>query len=359
MYNEDQLYGLIDDKTNDDDTNQLTRLKEVLQQFLNKLNALDTTRYTKLLKTTISPSTSTDAQDFLFKFKKRQESDEEVKWGAWTNWSTCSVSCGKGRKIRWRHCRSNAPENYNRRKSIRETWGNKQAQIEVLFMLGSVTDSKVQRELEEENKKYQDIVQGAFIDNYRNLTYKHVMVLKYAIYHCPQAKYILKTDDDVFVNMPTMLNFLTLELSPHGAKNFLLCPKQEYSPVMRSNSKWVVSVSEYAEPYYPPYCLGIVIMYSPDVVFSLYQELQKSKYFWIDDVLVTGIARKKLNITISNVYPLVLSGDMTEKVTHDKNITDTLMFLYGPIDVMVTQIYSLYAVVKNGTSYKCILSLIK
>lgn len=106
MYNEDQLYRLIDDKTNDDDTNQLTRLKEVLRQFLNKLNALDTTRYTTLLKTTISPSTSTDAQDFLFKFKKRQESDEEVKWGAWTNWSTCSVSCGKGRKIRWRHCRS-------------------------------------------------------------------------------------------------------------------------------------------------------------------------------------------------------------------------------------------------------------
>lgn len=26
------------------------------------------------------------------------------QWGSWTDWSHCSVSCGKGRRIRWRQC---------------------------------------------------------------------------------------------------------------------------------------------------------------------------------------------------------------------------------------------------------------
>lgn len=254
-----------------------------------------------------------------------------------------------------------APVNYNRRKSIRETWGNKQAQVAVLFMLGSVTDAKVQRRLEEENKKYNDIIQGSFIDVYRNITYKHVMTLKYAIYHCPQAKYILKTDDDVFVNMPTMLDFLTLDLSPNGAKGLLLCSKQATAAVSRSyRSKWRVSFTEYEERYYPPYCPGWIIMYSPDVVFTLYREVQKSKYFWIDDVLITGFIRSKQNIMISDISSLVLHGKTMKKVfAHERRIANTPMFLFGPVNLSVKDIYRLNEVVKNGTSYKCMLSFIK
>ncbi|KAF5288255.1 hypothetical protein FQA39_LY04023, partial [Lamprigera yunnana] len=180
-----------------------------------------------------------------------------------------------------------APKNYDRRKSIRETWGSKRDRIAVFFMLGTVKETLVQNKLEDENESHNDIIQGSFLDIYRNMTYKHVMTLKYAVYHCPQAKYILKTDDDVFVNIPTMLDFLTLDLSPNGAKNLLSCTKQTNAPVKRTyRSKWRVSFSDYKGRFYPPYCPGWVILYSPDVVFTLYKNVQQSKYFWIDDVLI-------------------------------------------------------------------------
>ncbi|XP_030761731.1 uncharacterized protein LOC115886629 isoform X2 [Sitophilus oryzae] len=39
-----------------------------------------------------------------------KKDNKETNWHKWTEWSPCSVTCGKGRLIRWRHCRSNCKE---------------------------------------------------------------------------------------------------------------------------------------------------------------------------------------------------------------------------------------------------------
>ena len=43
-----------------------------------------------------------------------------------------------------------------------------------------------------------------FQDIYYNLTLKTVMGLKWTSIYCNQAKYIMKTDDDIFVNVPLL-----------------------------------------------------------------------------------------------------------------------------------------------------------
>lgn len=188
-----------------------------------------------------------------------------------------------------------APKNFARRNVIRETWGKSEEDIKILFLMGIPDDPDIEDQVRKENFLHNDLLQGNFLDSYRNLTYKHATALKYVVYHCPQAKYILKVDDDVCINMPTLKYFLTKDLSPYGAKNLLMCNIAHRAKAMRSfRSKWRVTFDEYKERFYPTYCIGWYILYSPDVVFQLYMLVQRTNYFWIDDVLITGILPTKL-----------------------------------------------------------------
>ncbi|XP_023015847.1 beta-1,3-galactosyltransferase 5 [Leptinotarsa decemlineata] len=247
-----------------------------------------------------------------------------------------------------------SPSNFAKRKTIRETWGQKDENIKVLFLIGSVTSSDLQKTLEDENRLHNDFVQGTFLDTYRNITYKHVMAFKYSIYHCPQAKYILKTDDDVFVNMPTMMNFLKYDLSPYGAENVLFCTPRRNSKVLRSyRSKWRVSFAEYPDRIYPTYCPGWTLLYSPDVVFALYKEAQKAAYFWIDDIHITGTLIKKINVVHTDIESLVLSQwNLYKIVSFYYNVSDP--FLYGRANMKQSEIRALWKFVKMHDAPKYI-----
>lgn len=60
----------------------------------------------------------------------------------------------------------------------------------------------------EESRTHGDILQEDFVDSYMNLTIKSVMGLKWASTHCPQARFLMKTDDDMFINVPSLLTYL-------------------------------------------------------------------------------------------------------------------------------------------------------
>lgn len=239
-----------------------------------------------------------------------------------------------------------SPNNFAKRKTIRETWGQPSAKIRLVFMMGLVKSKGLQNRLKQESEMYHDITQGNFVDRYNQLTYKHVMSLKYAIYHCFQAKYVLKTDDDVFVNMPNMMLFLREVLSPYGATDLLICQSDIHPKVIRSDGvKWSVSYKEYPKEEYPTYCKGWAILYSPDVLFALYREAPKNKYFWIDDVYVTGILAEKVHVVHTNVWrwPLIMSNRSFYEVTVNGNYVGVSnMFVYGGVNLSEEEIRALW-----------------
>ncbi|KAJ8707481.1 hypothetical protein PYW08_010733 [Mythimna loreyi] len=238
---------------------------------------------------------------------------------------------------------SSNPNNRENRLIIRNTWGRNHDSVKVVFLIGEPENLTIAQRVKNESIQYGDIVQGNFVDVYRNMTYKHVMGLKWVAHHCPTAKYILKTDDDVLVNSREMTHFLTRELSPWGVKDLITCQVLQNAKAQRSkNSKWKVTTEEYPSVYYPTYCAGWAILYSQDVIPRLLKIAQTIRYFWIDDVHITGVIAEKIGVTRTPLSSLILTPTTVKqlKVFGPKYVGS---FVLGPPDLSRDKIMEIWS----------------
>ena len=86
----------------------------------------------------------------------------------------------------------------------RSSWGNPDIPgvvTKLVFLLGYPEIERKQELLLEENQKYEDIVQGDFLDTYHNLSYKAIMGNLWVSEFCEQAEFVVKTDDDMFIDL--------------------------------------------------------------------------------------------------------------------------------------------------------------
>ena len=79
--------------------------------------------------------------------------------------------------------------------------------MRLVFLLGKSTSLAAQVHIERENDEFNDIVQGNFEDSYRNLSYKSIMANTWVSLFCQQAEFVLKADDDMFVDMYELFVF--------------------------------------------------------------------------------------------------------------------------------------------------------
>jgi Galactosyltransferase len=242
-----------------------------------------------------------------------------------------------------------APNNFPKRQTIRDTWGQEDSRSLVLFLIGNVESAVLKKKLTTENELYGDLVQGNFDDAYRNMTYKHVMALKWFIYNCSNARFLLKTDDDVFVNSPLMYNILEKPMPPLERLqrgHLIYCYKIERAKVKRSyRSKWRVSFKEFSDKYFANHCPGFIILYSADVVHQLYSEAQKLNYFWIDDVHITGTVASKLNMSITPFRDMYLTKEQQKSFLEGNSQNSS--FLFARPDLEEIQIRSLWRLTRG------------
>ncbi len=87
-----------------------------------------------------------------------------------------------------------APQNFQARNAIRITWGSEELVrdklVLVLFLLGSQSGNEtLQEQLKNESVEYQDLLQSNFLDSYRNLTIKTLVMMEWLNRNCPQVSY--------------------------------------------------------------------------------------------------------------------------------------------------------------------------
>lgn len=196
-----------------------------------------------------------------------------------------------------------SPDRIESRNTIRQTWGNSQLydlSVRVVFIMGKPAPGNVmhgmEKILEMEAEKYQDIVQGDFVDDYRNLTYKSITSLRWIKQRCSHTEFVLKTDDSTFVNLPALLRHLWDLSQTKRGMNLLLCRVWWETGVLRSQSKWAVTKDQYPLEVYPPHCSQMAYVMSMDVVSSILIGLSRVPFFWVDDVFITGMVPYALGI---------------------------------------------------------------
>lgn len=195
-----------------------------------------------------------------------------------------------------------APANLKKRQSIRETWGEaallRRYNATLVFIMGSVQDRKLSELLVMEFERYGDIVQEDFVDSYRNLTYKAVAGLKWAASYCSQADYILKSDDDILVNIHRLVRYLREVVEPqYGRRRLILCNQWLRMKILRDKkSKWYIPEEEFPGDYFPPYCSGSAFLLSGDMARLMYEASLVTRFFWVDDYYITGALVKHLGL---------------------------------------------------------------
>ncbi|XP_006002998.1 beta-1,3-galactosyltransferase 2 [Latimeria chalumnae] len=193
------------------------------------------------------------------------------------------------------------PKQAEARHAIRQTWGNESLapglRIVRLFMLGlsNKVNGYIQNDILEESRKHHDIIQQGYIDTYYNLTIKTLMGMNWVATFCPNVRYVMKTDSDMFVNTEYLIQKLLKPELPPRRNFFTGYLMRGYAPNRNKDSKWYMPPELYPSERYPVFCSGTGYVFSGDLAEKIFKVSLSIRRLHLEDVYV-GICLAKLRI---------------------------------------------------------------
>ncbi|XP_055384011.1 putative uncharacterized protein DDB_G0282133 [Condylostylus longicornis] len=208
----------------------------------------------------------------------------------------------EGDQIRLLIVITSAPSHREARLSIRQTWGHygTRRDIAIAFILGRTLNPIIEESLNNENYLYGDLIRGRFIDSYNNLTLKTISILEWVDKQCSFVNYVLKTDDDMFINVPKLLSFIDKQNQNNNnsnKKNIIYGRlAKKWKPIRNKKSKYYVAPGQFSQQVFPQFTTGPAYLMSSDIIHDLFIKSLEQTYLKLEDVFTTGIVAQLLNI---------------------------------------------------------------
>lgn len=199
-----------------------------------------------------------------------------------------------------------APHNMVDRDIIRRTWGKESVVLEkvvsLFFLLGlpgggQGDGEKLQeQQLRAESREHGDLLQSDFLDCYKNLTIKTMVMMEWLDDHCSTASYAMKIDSDMFLNVRNLVGML-LDAPRDSYMTGLV---QTQAEILRDpTSKWYMPMVVLPQSTYPRYALGLGYVVSLDLPRKLVEASRHVRPLYIEDVHL-GFCMEYLGIDLSD-----------------------------------------------------------
>lgn len=201
-----------------------------------------------------------------------------------------------GRSMKLMVLITSSPEHAEPRMAIRQTWGHfsQRKDIGIAFVLGVAKSKEQNQAVRAEMNMYGDIIQSRLVDFYDNLTLKTVSMFEWVDSYCSEVPFVLKTDDDMFINIPKLLA-LTERQKKARRKIFGRLAKK-WKPIRNSSSKYYVSVTQYPQSFFPDFTTGPAYLVTRDAVHDMYINALNATYLKLEDVFMTGVVAQNTSV---------------------------------------------------------------
>ncbi|KAJ8708888.1 hypothetical protein PYW08_010270 [Mythimna loreyi] len=192
---------------------------------------------------------------------------------------------------------SSAPAHAAARDAVRLTWGHYAARADVAlaFVLGAPPPA-LRAALDAEDALYGDVIEGRSVDSYSNLTLKTLSMLEWADTYCPRAPRLLKTDDDMFINVPRLLQFAADPKRANATRTIWGKVMRRSLPKRTMKSKYYVSPLQFPGRVFPDFATGPAYLLTGDCVRPLLTAAPRERYVRLEDVFVTGVLAARLGL---------------------------------------------------------------
>ncbi|KAM8878307.1 N-acetyllactosaminide beta-1,3-N-acetylglucosaminyltransferase 2a [Spinachia spinachia] len=234
---------------------------------------------------------------------------------------------------------------FDRRQAIRQTWGRAGASanrtVATVFLLGGVGAADHRPDLQgmlgHEAELHGDVLQWDYRDTFYNLTLKDVLFLEWFGRSCADARFVLKGDDDVFINTPRVIAFLEGLTGSRARELFVGDVISDAEPHRDPKLKYFVPESVF-EGRYPHYAGGGGFLYSGELALRLRDASRRVALYPIDDVY-TGMCLGKLGL-VPEGHDGFRTFDIEEKHRSNPCVYRSLMLVHSQTPQEMMRIWS-------------------